>query len=118
MWRKKLPELYNETKFVLLLSKLESFSNNIIEAWRFKRVLVITDSEWSRSICNEAAFYVNRDSPKDIAEAIFKLSKDNELQRSIISNGLSEIEKYPTIAERMQIELAFLKLIHDTKINI
>jgi glycosyltransferase involved in cell wall biosynthesis len=114
----KLPDLYKESTFVLLLSKLESFSNNIIESWVFRRPLIITDAHWSRSLCKEAAYYVNRESPKGIADAIHRLSSNPEMQKSLILKGLKEKDKYPTIVERAQMEFAFLRKIHQDQITV
>ena len=71
----ELRALYQNIDYVFLLSKLESFSNNIIESWFFKKVLVISDKEWSNAICKEGALYVDRDNPLGIVEKILAMKK-------------------------------------------
>ena len=41
------------------LSSLESFSNNFIEAWASKRILLCVKEEWSVFEANEAALYLD-----------------------------------------------------------
>lgn len=108
----ELQSLYNQIDYVFLLSKLESFSNNIIESWFFKKPLIVTDADWSRSICGEAALYVERDSINDIVEKILLIHSDSEFKQSIISNGAAKLKEYPTIEERINQELEFLRDVY------
>lgn len=103
----ELSELYSKVDFVFLLSRLESFSNNIIEAWSYRKLLVITDALWSRAICGSAALFVDRDSVKDISDKIIALTKSDE--ESIISAGVSSLAEYPVINKRIKEEMSFLK---------
>ena len=105
--------LYENIDFVFLLSKLESFSNNIIEAWYYKKLLIISDEVWARSICCEGALYINRDDAKLIANTIKKHLRDLKLRKIIIENANIEILKYPTINERTLQELTYLKKIYE-----
>ncbi|MGK0254634.1 MAG: hypothetical protein ACI9OE_002139 [Mariniflexile sp.] len=105
--KSKLASLYNKIDFVFLLSKLESFSNNIIEAWLFKKILIVTDMEWSREICKEAATYVDRDSISDIVQKIQALN-NIKLKNKILENGKKELVTYPSISERIQEEIKYL----------
>lgn len=108
----ELKSLYDQIDYVFLLSKLESFSNNIIESWFFKKPLIVTDADWSRSICGEAALYVERDSINDIVEKILLIHSDSELRQRIISNGSIKLKEYPTIEERINQELEFLRNVY------
>jgi glycosyltransferase involved in cell wall biosynthesis len=105
----QLPELYKQIDLVLLLSLLESFSNNIIESWFYQKPLVVSDEPWSRSICNKAAVYVQREKVEDIAETIIDILSTQSLRDSLIIKGKKELEKYPSIKERFNQELNFIK---------
>ncbi|MDT0593668.1 glycosyltransferase [Glaciecola petra] len=109
--KKYLASIYQQIDFVFLLSKLESFSNNIIEAWYFGKPLIVADEKWSRSICDEAAVYVDRDNPVVIADAIEKLLLEPQLSESIKLRGLSKLKQYPSIDERTLQEIEYAKVI-------
>lgn len=106
-----LSATYHNSDYVILLSKLESFSNNIIEAWVYKRPLIISDELWSRAICNDAAVYVPRNDARKIAKAILKLKSDHEYVDRIVTEGLSEIAKYPSPEEKVRIQYEYLTKI-------
>ena len=113
--KKYLASLYEQIDFVLLLSKLESFSNNIIEAWTYKRVLVVADEPWARNICKEGAYYVNRDNAIEIGSSLINLSGDKKKYDYILNCGNKILNTYPTIEERTKQEIDFIKLIYERK---
>ena len=104
----QLKDLYNKSNCLLLLSKLESFSNNIIECWQFEIPLLVADEIWARSICKSAAFYVDRDDPSKIADGILELYNNTQLYDDIVSDGRTALEEYPNIRDRLKQELLFL----------
>lgn len=114
--KESLKDLYKKIDVVILLSLLESFSNNIIEAWTFQRPLLISNEEWSKGICNNAAYYCNRDSSEEISIALTMLTQ-GEVREELIKEGNKELESYPTIRERTKQELKFLKRIYYDKVN-
>ncbi len=111
--KEQLPELFELTDHIFLLSKLESFSNNIIEAWYYKKILIVSDEPWARSVCKDSALFVKRNSITDISENIISLINDKELNERIIREGTKELLTYPTIKERTKQELEFLEYIHE-----
>ena len=114
----KIPSLYQSVDFVLLMSKLESFSNNIIESWVFKRPLIITDADWSKSICKDAAFYIDRDSPEQIAFSIKELrSSPDKINKYLVDSEL-QLSTYPTIKQKTIFELIFNKQIYESSISL
>jgi len=109
--------LYSKIHTVMLLSLLESFSNNIIEAWMYRRPLIISDMEWSRSICYDAALYVERQDPSDIASKLVLLSVDNNIYTDLVSKGNREVSTYPTPKQKVDLQLDFLRKIYALKKN-
>ena len=106
-----IPETYEKTDAVLLLSKLESFSNNIIEAWKFGRPIIVSDMEWSRSIIGDAGCFVNRDDPADIADAVEKIASDKVYRDSLIRQGTEMLQCYPDISQHVDMVMDFLKKV-------
>ena len=104
------PALFASVDAVMLLSKLESFSNNISESWLYKTPLIITDADWSRSICGDAAIYVDRDDADMVLDAIVRAS-DDSFRKSLVSMGCEELKKLPSVACRFDLELTALNRI-------
>jgi len=109
----EIASLYGQVDFVFLLSKLESFSNNIIETWFFKRPLIVANEEWSKSICKEAAKYVDRNDVKLIVDAIEELVKNKEDCKVLVEGGIQELATYPSIDEKTNQELNYIKKIYE-----
>ncbi len=104
--KENIMALYNGVKYVFLLSQLESFSNNIAEAWFYKRVLIVTNSEWSRQICGDAAVYVDRSSPSEIVAAMRYADENYNL---LVSNGLRKLKELNSPAEKALKEIDYLR---------
>lgn len=104
----QLGSLYDQIDYVFLLSKLESFSNNIIEAWYFGKPLLVSDEPWARSICGEAAVYVDRDSAADIAGKLGALMDGPDLERLQDERGRTRLGDYPDIECRVKQELDYV----------
>ena len=104
-----LHELYNCVDAVMLLSKLESFSNNIIEAWYYKKPLFVTNSDWAISICGEAAFYVERDDACNILESIINVINDEEKLEYYLGHAQSNLENFPSIEQKTIKEISILR---------
>lgn len=105
----KLSSLYMNADFVFLLSKLESFSNNIIESWYYRKPLIVSDLDWARSICKEAAIYVNRESADDIILKLQYYTKHVNEYNNIIKKGHLELLTYHSFIEKASLEIKFLE---------
>ena len=109
----QLSNIYNITDYILLLSQLESFSNNIIESWYFKRVLVISDLEWAKSICENAAVYVDRDDVNCILKKIKTCENDINYKKRIIDCGFDKLKSFPNIEQKVKLELNYIKDVYE-----
>lgn len=59
-----------EVDGIVNIARLESFSNNWVEAWAAGLPLISTDADWARASCGEAAIYVDPEQPEQAAERI------------------------------------------------
>jgi len=112
-----IPILFQHIDGVGLFSLLESFSNNIIEAWYFNKPLFISNEEWSRSICKKAAVYVDRNNAKNIADKIIKYRCDSVYQESLAVEMKVILNNYPTPKEKVELQIEFIKNIYSEKNN-
>jgi len=108
--KSQIMDLYNKMDLVFLLSKLESFSNNIIEAWHYEKPLIIADEEWAHGICNDAALYVDRDSAENIIDSIVAAMGSGTLDQ-LVEKGKQEFMTYPTVEEKVDAEIEYVKKV-------
>lgn len=112
--KSQLPGLYASVDYVFLLSKLESFSNNIIESWFFEKPLVVSDEIWANTICQKSAIYVDRENSKDIFEKVVLLEKDQAYRDSIVEAGRQRLKLFPSIEEKVRAELKYVDYVYST----
>lgn len=104
-------DVYHAADAAILLSSLESFSNNIAEAWKFGKPLVINDRSWSRTLCEDAAIYVDQKNPQKIAEELLQLKEDSIYYRGLVVAGRRRLAEYPVSEERYK---QYVSLIEKT----
>ncbi|MEO1624664.1 MAG: glycosyltransferase [Bacteroidota bacterium] len=108
--------LFQSIRAVLLLSLLESFSNNIIESWVYERPLIISDEAWSRALCGDSVVYVERNNPVDIARKAVALLRDEKLYGEIVKKGNEKRQEYPSPSEKVRRQILFLlDIVHAEK---
>lgn len=92
---------WSDHQAALCLSRLESFTNVVLEAFASATPLVITDSSWAHDSCGPAALYVDRESGPDIAAALVRLEKDADLRCQLAGDGVEQLRTFPTATERL-----------------
>lgn len=105
--------LYALSSASMLLSKLECFSSNIIEAWTYKKPLLMANEDWSRSICEDAVIYVDRDNANEIADRIVELINDPAYYNDIVLKGLDQIKTYNSPEQKVVKQIQFLEFVYD-----
>ena len=74
---------------------------------------MVSDNEWSNAICKDGALYVNRENALDIVEKIFAIKKDISKKASIISKGNKLMETYPSMKEKVDLELNYIRSLYE-----
>jgi glycosyltransferase involved in cell wall biosynthesis len=97
---------------MILLSKLECFSSNVIEAFYFKKPLIISNEPWARAVCESAAVYVNRDDAQDIFNNIIGLLNDKEATDTLTQKGIEVLKHFNNPREKVVKQVKFLEYIY------
>lgn len=87
------------------LSRLESFSNNFVEAWTMQVPLVVTDCDWAKAACGRSALYVNPENVQECALSLGRLMQEADLRRSLVEEGKLQLKRYPTSQEKTRLYL-------------
>jgi glycosyltransferase involved in cell wall biosynthesis len=96
---------------MILLSKLECFSSNVMEAFYFEKPLVISDEIWARSACKNAALYVDRNDALSIAEGIIRLKENKNEIQELVLKGQERMLDFSTPIEKIKKQINFLEYI-------
>ena len=111
----EIPHIYGMVDAVMLLSRLECFSSNIVESWHFRRPLLISDEEWSRSICGDrSVVFVPLDNVAEIAARLGVIISDRAARAGLVENGTRELATYNAPYDKVAKQVTFLERIFET----
>ena len=112
-----IDELYKRSNALLILSDLESFSNNYMEAWKAGKPIISSNRDFARSICKDSAVYVESHNPPEIAKVIINLINSDELQRTLVEKGKELLSSLPSQEARLQLIVKkILKIKNELKL--
>jgi len=97
--------LLHTTDAVCTFSRLESFSNNFVEAWKMQRSLVVTDADWARESCGTGALYVDPENAVDTAHTLAEIMADATLRSSLVREGTKRLAEFPSPEEKTRLYL-------------
>lgn len=100
---------YLQSNIIMSLSSAEASTAVYPEAMCAKRPLIVSDIDFARKLCKEAALYVNPFDAKEIAEKIIYLSNNESLRIKLIENGDKVfISNYPDPESKWKMQRELL----------
>jgi glycosyltransferase involved in cell wall biosynthesis len=97
----KVANLIEQCDAMINIARLESFSNNFVEAWQMEKVLFVTDDEWAKDSCGSAAVYLDVNDHESMINSVRKVMNDEKYYSNIIDNGKKQLNTYPTPKEKI-----------------
>ncbi len=91
------------------LSVLESFTNNIIEAWFHKKLLFITNAEWARDSCGAGAVYIDPTEPESCAGIMYEMIQNELKRKEVIHAGSKLLATYPSMTSKNKTIIEILE---------
>lgn len=105
----EMRNIYYQIDFLFLPTLLECFSASYCEAMVMKKPILTSDLEFARGICGESAIYFDPLNAKNIADKIWGLVHDLNLQSRLIKNGLNQLKKFDNYESRARKYLRIIK---------
>jgi glycosyltransferase involved in cell wall biosynthesis len=89
-----------EAHALINVARLESFSNNWVEAWASKRLLVCADAQYAHASCGCAAIYIDINDASTSVESLFDVFDSDEKYLDLISEGNKHLECLPSAEDK------------------
>ena len=96
------PSLYQQCDIVFQPTLLECFTAAYPEAMRMERPIVTTDLEFARGLCGDAAEYYSAIDAQACADAIFKVSTNEDLRKLLTKNGKEQLKCFDNYKQRAE----------------
>lgn len=90
-----------EVDGIVNIARLESFSNNWVEAWAAGLPLISTDADWARASCGEAAIYVDPEQPEQAAERIDSVFSSPERLTALALAGDRQLSELGALGSKI-----------------
>lgn len=90
---REVATLLREVDAIVNIARLESFSNNWVEAWAAGIPLISADADWARSSCGDAAIYINPDDPDAAARRIANVFSEPDCIALLRNAGLRKLSE-------------------------
>ncbi|WP_281990689.1 glycosyltransferase [Sulfitobacter geojensis] len=86
-------DVLREVDGIVNIARLESFSNNWVEAWAAGLPLISTDADWARASCGDAAIYVDPEQPEQAADRINRTFSSPEVLQALTLSGEQQLSE-------------------------
>lgn len=108
------PKLYMESDFMFMPTLLECFTATYPEAMKMKVPILTSDLSFARDICDDAAVFFNPVSAGDIAEKIYSLAGNKELQAKLTERGEERLKTFNSSGSRADKYIKILEKLYET----
>lgn len=97
---------------VLCASLTEASTAVFPEAFLTRRPLIVSDRDFSRAMCCEAALYIDPHDPDSIADAVLLLLRDVGARSKLIEAGTRVLsDNYPVPAQKWEQQLSVIRTV-------
>lgn len=98
---KECPSLYEQCDMVFVPTLMECFTALYPESFKMQKPLLTSDLPFAKGLCGKAAMYFSPLDAKDIAEKIYLLAKNTQLQKQLVSEGSKQLTIYDNNDKRV-----------------
>ncbi|NIA07132.1 MAG: glycosyltransferase [Actinobacteria bacterium] len=101
---RRIGDMYERSDALLNISDLESFSNNYMEAWTASSLLICSDRDFARHICQDSAIYVEPHDAESVVDGIERLlAMTLDEREAMVRAGKRLLHQLPNFTERFDI---------------
>jgi glycosyltransferase involved in cell wall biosynthesis len=103
-----MPYVYNSALALIFPSQYEGFGIPVLEAMASGTPTAVSNLAVLREVAQEASLFFNQDSPREIADAMIRLYKEEELRNDLKNKGLKR-SKYFSWQKTAQETLSLIE---------
>ena len=96
------PYLYEQADVMFMPTLMECFTATFPEAMRMEVPIITTDLKFAHGLCGDAACYYSAMNAEAAADAIYKVSKDKQLAKQLVSAGKEQLKKFDNYERRTE----------------
>ena len=109
------PYLYEQADVMLMPTLMECFTATYPEAMRMDVPIVTTDLPFAHSLCGEAACFYEATNAQAAAEAIYKVSHDQNYSQQLVNQGKQHLLTYDNYKQRAEKLVQILEKLADSR---
>jgi len=100
--QENIPSVIASSQAMINVAHLESFSNNWVEAWASRRLLICRDANYAKDSCFDAALYINLFEPVAAAQKINNVFGEQNHFDNLVNEGTRLLSQMPTAQEKFE----------------
>ena len=97
----EIENVYKAVDAIFMPTLLESYSATFLEAMAYKKPLLVSDREFAREICGQAAIYFDPLSIDSMAQAVSNFDPNGKGSADLIQRGITQFDKFDKAWEEL-----------------